>query len=408
MRKVLLYSLLLICGLVASQFLAAAPPALRAAVSPATMFCLAFIMIHVGYEFDVDKSRAAQYAKDFAIAASAAVLPWLFCAVYLVVAMNPPALRSHPDAWRDALLQGLFAAPTSAGVLFSMLAAAGLGATWVFAKARTLAIFDDLSTILLLIPLQAMMIGLRWQLLVTALVIVVLLWLAWSHLNALRLPIAWPFTMAYAAAIVIVCQAVYHGSKHIDPDLPLHLEVLLPAFALGCVIRTSHLHDPHAQHDAEGTLPGPENPAELRVSTIISACFMVLVGASMPPIFSGSGGAAAPISHRFADVAPDVLAARNATPPWCTIALHVAAILVLSNLGKMLPALCYRREAPWRSRLALAVGMFPRGEVGAGALIIALGYGAAGPALTVAVLSLALNLVATGAFILAVKRLLRA
>ncbi len=57
-----------------------------------------------------------------------------------------------------------FAAPTSVGVLFTMLATAGLSATWLFRKARILAIFNDLDTVLLMIPLKMFMIGLAWQL----------------------------------------------------------------------------------------------------------------------------------------------------------------------------------------------------------------------------------------------------
>ena len=91
---------------------------------------------------------------------------------------------------------------------------------------------------------------------------------------------------------------------------------------------------------------------------------------------------------------------------WGMIALHVLAITFLSNLGKMFPAFCYRREAHWKERLALAIGMWPRGEVGAGVLVISLSYGISGPTLTVAMLSLALNLVCTGLFIVAVKKLL--
>lgn len=52
-----------------------------------------------------------------------------------------------------------FAAPTSAGVLFSMLNAAGLGETWVYNKAKILAVFDDLFTILLMVPIKMMYIG---------------------------------------------------------------------------------------------------------------------------------------------------------------------------------------------------------------------------------------------------------
>jgi len=83
----------------------------------------------------------------------------------------------------------------------------------------------------------------------------------------------------------------------------------------------------------------------------------------------------------------------------------VLFITLISNLGKMFPAFCYRREAHWRERLAVAVGMWPRGEVGAGVLVISLSYGIGGPVVTIAMLSLALNLLLTGVFIYFVKQL---
>jgi hypothetical protein len=54
----------------------------------------------------------------------------------------------------------------------------------------------------------------------------------------------------------------------------------------------------------------------------------------------------------------------------------------------------------------VAIGMWPRGEVGAGVLVLSLSYGIGGPVVTVAMLSLALNLALTGVFIVAVKRLI--
>jgi hypothetical protein len=70
------------------------------------------------------------------------------------------------DAWKEIFLLSRFAAPTSAGILFTMLIAAGLKHTWVYKKVQVLAIFDDLDTILLMIPLQILMIGMRWQMFV--------------------------------------------------------------------------------------------------------------------------------------------------------------------------------------------------------------------------------------------------
>jgi Kef-type K+ transport system membrane component KefB len=89
------------------------------------------------------------------------------------------------------------------------------------------------------------------------------------------------------------------------------------------------------------------------------------------------------------------------------IALHVLMITVLSNIGKMYPFFCYRNEAHWRQRLSVAVGMWPRGEVGAGILVLSLSYGIGGPVVTVAMLSLALNLALTGVFIYFIKYLIK-
>ncbi|MBN2083253.1 hypothetical protein JW859_13725, partial [bacterium] len=91
---------------------------------------------------------------------------------------------------------------------------------------------------------------------------------------------------------------------------------------------------------------------------------------------------------------------------WEMILLHVLLVTLLSNLGKMFPLFCYRREAHWRQRLALSIGMWPRGEVGAGVLVLSLSFGIGGPVVTVAMLSLALNLVLTGVFVTAVKKLI--
>ena len=91
---------------------------------------------------------------------------------------------------------------------------------------------------------------------------------------------------------------------------------------------------------------------------------------------------------------------------WGWIIIHVIIVTLISNLGKMFPLFCYRKEAHWKERLALTVGMFPRGEVGAGVLIISISYGIGGPMITVAMLSLALNLLLTGLFIVIVNKLL--
>ena len=87
----------------------------------------------------------------------------------------------------------------------------------------------------------------------------------------------------------------------------------------------------------------------------------------------------------------------------------------MSNIGKCLPLLAYRDEATLRERLALSIGMFPRGEVGIGVLLVSLEIfrqqnlldsPAVQQSMTIGALSLALNLALTGVFIMAVIRLL--
>jgi len=352
------------------------------------MWLLGFIMIHVGYEFEIDKSRPKSYAVDYGVAATAAGFPWIFCALYFVFVMGPPGGAANFDVWTESLLASRFAAPTSAGVLFSMLAAAGLSATWYFRKTRVLAIFDDLDTVLLMIPLKALIVGLRWQLGVIILIMLVQLWLAWKYLHRFRIPITWPWVLGYAGAITVVSETIYKASKLVDDVVPIHIEVLLPAFVLGCLMARPKGQDPHSDDTREGHQEAPESSSEQRVATWVSGGFMVLVGLSMPAIS---------LSGLFGD--------GDATSG---LIGHVLVVTVLANLGKMFPLFVYRKEATWRERLAIGIGMWPRGEVGAGVLVISLSYGIGGNVVTVAALSLALNLLLTGLFILIVKRLLAA
>jgi Kef-type K+ transport system membrane component KefB len=407
MKKVALYSMLLVLGLFGSQWLPLVSgetyPAVSRAVLLLTMIALAFIMIHVGYEFELDKSNLRQYGWDYVVAFTAASFPWLFVTLYFVYVMLPPEFWTSWGAWKETLLVGRFASPTSAGVLFSMLAAAGLSATWMFKKARILAIFDDLDTVLLMVPLQMVIIGWAWQLSVAAVIMIGLLVGAYIWLHRLPLPISWRWVLGYAAAITGVCELILLASKMLNESAPIHVEVLLPAFVLGCLMKRPSGSNPHRDDMREGHQEGPESVNEQQVSTIVSAVFMVLVGLNMPPIFSGAGA-----GHAVeGEVSTSMVTASQPPLGWGAIMVHVLLVTVLANLGKMVPALCYRHEAPWRERLALAIGMWPRGEVGAGILVISLSYGIGGPILTVAMLSLALNLLFTGLFIVIVKKLMQ-
>ncbi len=400
MKKIALFSILLILGLVGSQIL---PPVLganlfigREIISVLTLVGLSFIMIHVGYEFEVNKDRVRSYGWDYVVAMTTAGFPWIFAVLYFVFTMLPPELWSSWQAWKEVLLAGRFAAPTATGVLFSMLAAAGLSATWMFRKIRVLVIFDDLDTVLLMIPLKIMMIGLAWQLGLIVVVMVAMLWIAWRWLHRIPMPTSWPWVLGYSLLIVGFTEAVYWSTKVMDSSVPIHIEVLLPAFVLGCVMKW-----PGASSDEDAALknhsPGLESRSEQLAATLVSAFFMVLVGLNMPVIWGEPVTSA--VEQTITIQQPQLTA--------LALAGHVAALTILINIGKLFPAFCYRREAHWRERLAVAIAMMPRGEVGAGIILLSLQYGIGGPIVSVAVLSLTLNLLLTPFFVYVVNYLIR-
>ena len=221
--QIILYSSLLILGMIVSQ--AVDLSNIHLPLSTLTMICLAYIMIEVGLEFSIDKKKIKSYGTDYLVAATAAAFPWIFCALYFI-----GIFHTH---WKEALLIARFAAPTSAGVLFAMLAAAGLGTTWLFRKAQVLAIFDDLDTVLLMIPLQILFTGMKTELIYVIILIVFLLAGAYFWLHRLKWPVHHGWLMVYGILVTLFCEMLEHSAN-------VHLEVLLPSFALGCLLYNSH------------------------------------------------------------------------------------------------------------------------------------------------------------------------
>ena len=383
MKKILLFSLFLILGLIGSQALPTLLGVEKFATAKPTLdimlyTCLAFIMINVGREFELDKSRWRSYTADYFIAMATAAAPWLLICFYYMTLL-PADLFTSWDAWKENLLLSRFAAPTSAGILFTMLANAGLKNSWIYQKTRVLAIFDDLDTILLMIPLQIFMIGWKWQLGVVAIVVFFCLYLAWTKLDKYKMQQDWSSVLGYATILVFLCQGLYLFSKHLfGTDAAIHIEVLLPAFVLGMVMKTRH-----------NTSKADENAA-----TFISYLFMFLVGMSAP-LFVGVD---------FSATAGDCLIGQVGSMSWGEIAMHVLIATALSNIGKMVPMLFYR-DRSITERLALSIGMFTRGEVGAGIIFVSLGYGLGGPLLAISLLTILSNLILTGGFVIIVKRL---
>ena len=386
MRKVLSFSVFLVAGLVLSQSLPVLVGtegigAVRTVANILLYVCLSFIMINVGREFEVDKSRWKSYTQDYFIAMATAAMPWFLIALYYVFVLLPPEFWNSWEAWKENLLLSRFAAPTSAGILFTMLAAIGLKSSWMYKKIQVLAIFDDLDTILLMIPLQIMMIGLRWQLIIVVLIVFLLLSFGWKQLGKYNWRQDWKAILFYSFLVFIATQSLYLISKSLYGEAgSIHIEVLLPAFIVGMIMKHKEI----------------DTPVEHKVATGISFLFMFLVGMSMPH-FIGVDFAETQAGEYSVTGSQEMM-------PWGIIIFHVLIVSLLSNIGKLFPVFFYR-DRKFSERLALSIGMFTRGEVGAGVIFIALGYNLGGPALLISVLTIVLNLILTGIFVLWVKKL---
>ena len=386
MRKVLSFSVFLVAGLVLSQSLPVLVGtegigAVRTVANILLYVCLSFIMINVGREFEVDKSRWKSYTQDYFIAMATAAMPWFLIAIYYIFVLLPPEYWNSWEAWKENLLLSRFAAPTSAGILFTMLAAIGLKSSWMYKKIQVLAIFDDLDTILLMIPLQIMMIGLRWQLIIVVLIVFLLLSFGWKQLGKYNWRQDWKAILFYSFLVFIATQSLYLISKSLYGEAgSIHIEVLLPAFMVGMIMKHKEI----------------DTPVEHKVATGISFLFMFLVGMSMPH-FIGVDFAETQAGEYSVTGSQEMM-------PWGVIIFHVLIVSLLSNIGKLFPVFFYR-DRKFSERLALSIGMFTRGEVGAGVIFIALGYNLGGPALLISVLTIVLNLILTGIFVLWVKKL---
>lgn len=243
-----------------------------------------------------------------------------------------------------------------------------------------------------------MVVGLKWELAIDIVLCVVLLVVAYVWLHAIKLPCTWRWTFFYAAIVTGLCEALHYSTDHVEDMDAVHLEVLLPAFCLGCVTRSGHTS--HIQSDKpKASLEKQESVLKERVAlvdeeqvnSVVSSVFMVLVGLSMPSLFSSSsdddGG-----GHRLlagstdghddhGDDGDDDGEALSAG--W--LVFHVIMVTLLMIVGKLFPTFCYAKEATLRTRFALSIGMCPRGEVGAGVIVISLAFGIEGQAITIAV-----------------------
>ena len=168
-----------------------------------------------------------------------------------------------------------------------------------------------------------------------------LLSIGWQRLNKYDWRQDWKAILFYSIIIFLATQILYLGSKELyGEEGSIHIEVLLPAFVLGMIMK-------HKEHDT---------PVERKVSTGISFFFMFLVGMSMPHF----------IGVNFAETHAGAYSVTGSQEmmSWGMIMFHVVIVSLLSNIGKLCPMFFYR-DRKLSERLALSIGMFTRGEVGA-------------------------------------------
>jgi hypothetical protein len=206
-------------------------------------------------------------------------------------------------------------------------------------------------------------------------------YVGWKYMSRFEMPQSWYAVFTYAVLVYGATYLIYTVTNHFFGDKgAIHIEVLLPAFIFGMIIKNRHVG----------------GRTEERVTTLISVVFMLLVGMSMPLIDFGATAETTSESASHLSSIPMMSG-------W-EIALHVLVVTILSNLGKLAPMLFYR-DRSLTERLALSVGMFARGEVGAGVIFIALSYNIGGPILLISILTLVVNLILTIGFVYLVKHL---
>jgi len=138
----------------------------------------------------------------------------------------------------QGLLLSVFSAPTSAGMLISMMEAADLKNTWLFKKASMLAILDDIDALVFIAFMRILAIGSGYDLRHFGPVIVTvgLLTIAWFNMHKFVIPHSWPWVLLYAILIgtgLWLWEGLTREYK--DCTYIFVIAVLIPSFTLGCI-----------------------------------------------------------------------------------------------------------------------------------------------------------------------------
>jgi len=399
--KILVYSFLMCVGLAISQFIPQAEDdEFGFYVRLPAGIALSYIIVHVGLDFEIVKWRLPTYALDFFVATSAALVPLLVVFGYLKYVCGSHSL---PHAWyveeplgtSQGLLLSVFSAPTSAGMLISMMEAADLKHTWVFKKASMLAILDDIDSLVFIAFMRILAIGgsqIDLRHFGPVIVTVGLLTIAWFNIHKFVIPHSWPWVLMYAFILGTgfwIIEGLTREFPHCN--FIFVVAVLIPSFTLGCVTYDPKMETSQSYKHIEIELT--EEFIERQeyidshapcMETFMGCAFMFFVGLSMPSLNSlGS------MSHS-------------------AVIFHVVAINILMLLGKLIICFFYSNETSKTQRIALGLAMCPRGEIGASVIIITIQTlkGKIDDAyLGVVVLSVIMNLVTSCGLIVYVKKL---
>lgn len=311
---------------------------------------LGYIMIQVGQSFILKKRAWKKHLTDYSVAMLAATVPWLLCFAFFYLMFGN---------WKQMLILSRFAAPTSSGILFAMLIAAGLKRTWFYEKIKDLAIFDDLDTIILLIPLQFLFRGTLFTLTSVVVITTLLMLLACRYMHKLALRVSLVYMLIYSLILVVVLYLLQYL-------LHVELEILLPGFILGMLL----------------VIPKYFQENKKRTELVLKVLFMFFVGILFPKLHFEQ--------FTFKEFVFDVV-----------------VVFILSNLGKCVAFFAYSKQASVKERLALSIGLFPRGELSLGIIALCIELGLHPKAIALAGFSLALNLCFKGVFVQSVVWLLK-
>jgi len=360
---------------------------------------LSYIIVHVGLDFEIVRWRLPTYALDYFVATTAAVIPLFMIFGYLKYVVGSHSLPpmwfvEQPLGVSQGLLLSVFSAPTSAGMLISMMEAADLKATWLFKKASMLAILDDIDSLVFIAFMRILAIGSGYDLRHFGPVIVTvgLLTIAWFNMHKFVIPHSWPWVLMYAF-IIGTALWLLEGLTREYPNCTyiFVIAVLIPSFTLGCITYDPKMETSQSYKHIEIELT--EEFIERQeyidshapcMETFMGCAFMFFVGLSMPGLTALHGMTVT------------------------AVIFHVTAINLLMLLGKLVICLFYASETNKTDRYALGLAMCPRGEIGASVIIITIQTlsGRINAAyLGIVVLSVIMNLVLSCGLIVYVKKL---